>query len=138
MDSTRIPGIVTCTECRVVISNCTECSSTTTCTNCDDFYGLDSLGCTLCEPLVMPGCLLCEESTSCLTCMSSARMINNVCRFCNETFNCIDCFVTSFLTLECLQCSDGFYLSNDMVTATVTCKTCQNVCNYCKNCLSEN
>lgn len=93
---TQSDGTELCVLCSTVILNCTECSSLTVCTNCDYLFGVNSTSkCQLCEPLVMPGCLLCEDSSECLSCNSTTILISGVCHFCNELYMCETCLLNS-------------------------------------------
>jgi hypothetical protein len=135
LDSVAKSGSVTCRECGKFINNCTLCLSSSLCTDCDFFYGLEGPSCRICNQLLMPGCESCETSALCLTCDSQTRMIDHICHYCDEVINCADCIVHTNI-LWCTVCKKGYFISSSSTTSIPRCKSCQNVCSFCTDCIS--
>lgn len=126
-----------CLECAIAISNCAICSSSASCTVCQQGYYLlnistslskcmscSSFGCLECSTKLNSAgkveCLSCPANRtlylgSCMSCQDSTYAFSipdAKCLLCNQT-NCLFCKFTATVTpiMTCLECVYGFYLN---------------------------
>lgn len=102
-------------------ANCTECSSSTTCTGCHSLFSLDNDQCQPIDQCAIPSssnskvrhsscvtcpsdCSFCEDDLHCSVCNPGHFLIDFQCRKCRQ--NCAFC-----QSLEtCTQCLQGYFL----------------------------
>lgn len=135
-----------CVACNLIVSNCIDCqtvSSVTNCINCAPTYYLSGGSCLACSTL----CATCTTISSCDTCIGSFVLLSGLCGCDNSAglyidnlgtsclscstiyTNCITCSTVSSTT-NCIDCTTGFYLSSN------TCLSCPTLCTTCTASLS--
>ncbi|KAL4489343.1 hypothetical protein ABPG72_018998 [Tetrahymena utriculariae] len=151
-----------CSSCQMTANNCTKCSDnyifdevheicvpicaqacktcilplmSNQCTSCYDGYYLNDFSCVSCQP----PCQNCIDQSNCLSCLknySYNQQINQCNLICPDL--CQQCQLNKDNSIQCLQCKDGFYLSNlSCLKCSSPCLTCQFSNNKCLSCVSN-
>jgi hypothetical protein len=107
-------GVQVCQSCNTTLIGCTQCSSTTVCTVCDNTtYTLSGTSCVCKSPLYM-------ASGYCLTypgCLVAGYYFNIIaCQSCDTAHN----FIQVLSNFTC-TCNSGYFLNNTNVTCNDIC-----------------
>lgn len=96
-----------CKTCSV--ANCATCIGYTTCSVCNTFYGVTSMGtCSMCP---IDGCQSCSSLTVCSICQSGYTMMNNLCYTCPTSCNCGGYTLPRYANNDCsTTCGDGLVI----------------------------
>lgn len=102
-----------CEICTSTLSNCLQCSSYTTCTQCAYGYTLSTSGInTICYSCsLLQGCYHCSSNNTCLGCTSGYYLVSPNCVSCPE--GCQTCINDTF----CTSCGSS-YFSGDILGGT--------------------
>lgn len=109
------------------VTNCTVCSSSTSCSQCDKGFWINQLS--RCEPC-SANCLNCTNSLQCLQCAN---------RYFYNSKACVSCpvFCSSCTQAACMVCDYGYYPNGNLCTkcsATLSnCLACSSG-TYCSKC----
>ena len=116
------------------LTNCEECTDTTTCDTCEDGYFIDDPPtCTAC----VANCEICSDGTSCDTCKTGWEEGTDPCDTCKADYffdgsDCAECTIDDCTTCTdattCGTCDDGFY-----VDGAGTCTECVDNCKVCSD-----
>ncbi|CAD8093460.1 unnamed protein product [Paramecium primaurelia] len=126
--------IDTTKKCKLCISPCDQCTSSSSCTTCISGFYLDGTSCLKCTN----NCNTCETATKCFTCVSNSFYLttSNTCLTCsNMDAACLTCSALN----RCLTCKDGFFIYNltQNGVTTSTCQACSVKCSSCSQSLSQ-